>query len=225
MRSFVRPIHIREPIRVSSAKPAPAFIEAPKTPGEPSKQAVDGSAAVSDMTDDGPLAGVRRELSILPGRIRVTQSGSDLRPVGDCLDPRPRSRRRREPAGCDLACPLDVAAMREAQRGGGSGEVGNGRMVRMGQTLRYLLGVIGERAGEKHLAAFQDEPVWFQPGGTQVQQGLVAKLNEFSATLDVPGDEIAAQPGQQDRLHLWGESWAALEHLVEAKEPRSITSR
>ena len=70
--------------------------------------------------------------------------------------------------------------------------MGDGRMVRLGQARSHLLGVAGERAGEEHLAAVQDEPVWFPPGGAQVLQGLIARLNEAGAALEVAADEIAA---------------------------------
>jgi len=53
--------------------------------------------------------------------------------------------------------------------------------------------VVGERAGQEHPAAVQDEPAWFAPGGAQVLLGMMARLHKVGAAFDVPGDEIAAR--------------------------------
>src|SRR5262252_4662279 len=100
-----------------------SFVEAATMQSEPGQQAVDGSAAVGDHADNGQLGGVRYELIVQPGRVRDPQYGRDLGPVGDRLHPGPRPRRWREPAGYDLACPLESAALGEAQGRGRGGEM------------------------------------------------------------------------------------------------------
>jgi hypothetical protein len=57
--------------------------------GEAGQQAVDGAPAVGAHTDDGELAGVRRQLLVQPPGVRLAERDGDLRPVGDRLDPGP----------------------------------------------------------------------------------------------------------------------------------------
>ena len=57
-------------------------------------------------------------------------------------------------------------------------------MVGSVQARGDLLGVVGERAGQQHLAAVQEEPAWFAVVGDRVQLGLIARLREVSAVLD-----------------------------------------
>src|SRR5690242_4584639 len=81
---------------------------AAKTPGQPGQQAVDTATAVEPDADDGKLACVWCELVVQPLGVGDTERDGDLGPVGDGLDPGPRSRGRCEPAKGDLACPLRV---------------------------------------------------------------------------------------------------------------------
>jgi hypothetical protein len=166
---------------------------AAQAPGEAGQQAVDGAPAVGAHTDDGELTGVRRQLLMQPPRVRLAERDGDLGPVGDRLDPGPRPRRRREPAGHDLARRPQVAAQHEAQRGGRSGEMGHGWMVRPGDARGQLLGLISQSAGDQQLGALVDETGRLAPRAGHVRHGPEGVLGDLGAPLDVPGNDVAAR--------------------------------
>jgi hypothetical protein len=83
--------------------------------------------------------------------------------------------------------------LREAQGGGGSGEVRHGRMIWPGSARGQFLGVICEHARGQQLGAFMDEAGRLLPDSSDVDQLLEGVLADLRAAFDVPGSDIAAR--------------------------------